>query len=56
LAAYAAIRRTNRFARHYPDMVASGVEPAMAIRTAARNILAAALAIWKNGSIYRDHP
>jgi hypothetical protein len=36
--------------------VASGVDPAMAMRTAARNILATALAIWKNGTVYRDTP
>ena len=52
LAAHTAMKGDNRFARHAREMIASGVEKAMAMRTAARNILAAALAIWKNGTVY----
>lgn len=54
LAAHAAIRNDNKFTRHYQEMLSGGVEPSMAIRTTARNILATALAIWKSGDTYRD--
>ena len=54
VAAHVAIRRNNRFARHYGEMISRGVDEAMAIRTAARNLLATALAIWKNGTTYRE--
>ena len=54
LAAHTAMKGDNRFARHAREMIASGVEKAMAMRTSARNILAAALAIWKNSTVYHD--
>jgi transposase len=54
LAAHAAVRKDNKFTRHHQEMLSGGVEPSMAIRTTARNILATALAIWKSGDTYRD--
>jgi transposase len=53
-AAKAAIRGDNRFARHYTEMIEAGIKPAMAEKTTARNILAAALAVWKQGTEYQD--
>lgn len=53
-AATSAIRGDNRFSRHYQKMVDEGVEPAMAKRTVARQILATALAMVKSGQVYRE--
>jgi transposase len=53
-AAEQAVRRENHFARRFREMVAGGTRPGMARRTVARSILAAALAMWKDGTEYRD--
>ena len=53
-AAHAAIKGHNRFARHYRQMIAAGIDRAMAKKTVARNILATVWAIWKNGTEYQD--
>jgi len=53
-AANGALRGDNRFSRHYQKMVAEGVDPAMAKRTVARQILATALAMIKSGQVYRE--
>ncbi len=50
-----AIRGDNRFARHHRSMLEQGIEPAMAKKTVARDILATALAMWKAGSVYREN-
>lgn len=42
-AATSAIRGANRFSRHYQKMVSGGIDPAMARKTVARQILATAL-------------
>jgi len=62
LAAQAAIRCDNRFARHYQALVEKYEDPkkpkraaAMARRTVARGILAAALAMWKTGTVYSEN-
>ena len=44
----------NRFARRYKEMTARGLDRVMALKTTARSILAAALAMWKDGTEYRD--
>ena len=56
LAAHTAVRADNRLSRHHEEMIKSGIDPAMAARTTARNILTTALAMWKNQTVYRDHP
>ena len=56
VAGHNALKGQSRFKRHYNEMVSGGIEPSMALRTTARNILAAALAIWKSGDTYRDDP
>lgn len=59
VAAHAAIRGDNRFARHYRQMVARQLNPGVAKKTIARGILAAAWSMWKSGEVYRDdiqHP
>lgn len=53
-AAVGAIATDNRFSRHYKEMVDAGIEAPMARKTIARNILAAARAIWINRTEYRD--
>jgi transposase len=53
-AATSSIRGANRFSRHYEKMVGEGIDPAMAKRTVARQILAAALAMLKRGQVYRE--
>ena len=55
-AATSSIRGANRFSRHYANMVSEGIDPAMAKRTVARQILATALAMLKSGQIYREAP
>jgi len=55
-AATSAIRGANRFSRHYAKMVDEGIDPAMAKRTVARQILATALAMLKSGQAYREAP
>ena len=55
-AAQSAIRGANRFSRHYEKMVNEGIDPAMAKRTVARQILATALAMLKSGQVYREAP
>jgi transposase len=52
--ANAALRGDNRFSCHYDKMLKEGVDPAMARRTAARKILATALAMLKSGEAYRE--
>ena len=54
LSAHTSLRADNRFSRHYGEMITTGIDPAMAARTTARNIIATALAIWKNGTLYQD--
>ena len=54
IAADRAVIGENRFARHYARMISEKKERAMALKTVARNILATALAMWKNGTEYRD--
>jgi len=44
----------NRFTRHVRDMVASGVDPAIAMGTAAQDTQTTAPAICKNGTVYCD--
>ncbi len=44
MAAHNALKGQSKFKRHYLEMVMDGVEPSMALRTTARNILATALA------------
>jgi transposase len=53
-AAKSAIGCDNRFSRHYQKMLSSGVKESNALRTVARQILAAALFMLKNGEEYRD--
>jgi transposase len=53
-ATHNAIQRENRFAHHYQKMVREGIDTAMAKKTIARNILAAARAMWISGTVYRD--
>ena len=53
-AATDAIRGENRFSRHYRGMLEQGSDAAMARRTVARQILAIALAMWKNGTGYQE--
>lgn len=50
----AALRGDNRFFRHYEKMLRDGVDPAMAKRTVARQILATALSMLKSGQVYRE--
>jgi len=52
--ATAALRGDNRFSRHYEKMLIDGVDPAMAKRTVARQILATALSMFKSGQVYRE--
>jgi transposase len=54
MAARHALQGENRFSRHHAAMVERGIDPAMADRTIARQILATVLAMWKNGTDYRD--
>jgi len=63
-AAQCAIKGDNRFARHYQTMMEENKDPdpkkvritsAMAKKTAARSILATALALWKTGTEYREN-
>lgn len=54
MAAHSAIRGDNRFSRHYKEMIEARVAPAMALKTIARGILAAALAMAKKGQRYVD--
>lgn len=56
MAAQNAVRGKNRFSRHYEELVKARVEPAMAQKTVARGILAAALAMAKSGKRYLDQP
>jgi transposase len=53
-AANSAIRGDNRFGVHYHKMLSEGIDPAMAKKTVARQILATALAMLKSGERYRD--
>ena len=53
-AATSAILGENRFSRHYQEMIEQGIEPAMARRTVARQILAIGLAMWKTGTAYHE--
>jgi len=53
-AAEQAVRGENHFARRFREMLAGGTRPGMARRTVARSILAASLAMWKDGTEYRD--
>jgi len=48
------LRGEDRFSRHYQKMIEEGVDPAMAKRTVARQILATALAMLKSGAGYRE--
>ena len=54
MAAQAAIKGGNRFARHCQSMLANGIDPWMAKKTVARDILATALAMWKAGTAYHE--
>jgi transposase len=54
MAARHALRGDNRFSRHHAQMVKRGLDPAMADRTIARGILATVLAVWKDGTDYRE--
>jgi transposase len=54
VAARNAVRGSNRFSRHYADMTAAGIDPRIALKTIARGILAAAWALWKDGTKYRE--
>jgi transposase len=53
-AAHNALRGENRFSRHHAAMVAQGTDPAMAVRTVARQILATALSMLTSGTEYRE--
>jgi transposase len=53
-AATCALRGTNKFSRHYAKMLESGIEPGMAKRTVARNILTTALAMLKSKTAYQE--
>ena len=53
-AANNALRGKNRFSRHYAAMIEKGIDPAMAKRTVARQILATALSMLKSGTVYRE--
>jgi transposase len=52
-AAKCAVAGDNPLGRQYARMKGRGMEPAMALKTVARKILATALAIWKGGAKYR---
>ena len=54
MAAQNAIHGNHRFGRHNQRMLDQNIDPAMAKKTIARNILATALAMWKSGTEYRD--
>lgn len=54
VAAQAAIKGDNRFARHYQAMLERKLDPGVAKKTIGRGILAAAWSIWKSGTPYRD--
>lgn len=53
-AARNALRTDKCFARHHDRLVSTGTAPSMARRTIARNILAAALSMWRNRTEYCD--
>jgi transposase len=53
-AANNALRGKNRFSRHYAEMIEKGIDPAMAKRTVARQMLATALAMLTSGTVYRE--
>ena len=53
-AAGKAVQGDNRFGRHYNKMLLDGVEPSNARRTAARQLLATALAMLKEGVEYKE--
>ena len=53
-AANNALRGKNRFSRHYTEMIEKGIDPAMAKRTVARQMLATALAMLTSGTVYRE--
>jgi len=53
-AATASLRGKNRFSSHYKKMLRDGVDPAMAKRTVARQILAVALAMLKSGQAFHE--
>ena len=53
-AATNALRGKNRFSRHEAAMLEQGIDPAMAKRTVARQILATALSMLKSGTVYRE--
>jgi transposase len=53
-AANASVRGKNRFSSHYKKMLRDGVDPAMAKRTVARQILAVALAMLKSGQAFHE--
>jgi len=52
-AAKCAVAGDNPLGRQYSRMKDRGMEPAMALKTIARKILATALAIWKAGTKYQ---
>jgi transposase len=53
-AANNALKGKNRFSRHQRQMLEKGIDPAMAKRTVARQILATALSMLTSGQEYRE--